>query len=255
MPASSFLPLPAELRNRIYELCSPVLGYVEEFSGLRCVSKQTRAEYETEAIKTMEKYLGCIRKTWPYPEKLRIDSPQSFSELAHVTIQLPMSLYFLPHDDALVHNEPELDACLAPLFSLHLSSLTVTYYDDCDGLVRFDHRLAPEGLLRDLTNVLVSEPTSPVRGVQHQEIEFEQRNRSKFRLYGRLRVRRLIYKWYRSEHTAEHVRNVESRNIKFFLREEWWWQETAKTLVTNWGRGDDCVYFDIKKSTAAEEHG
>jgi len=240
MSPSSFLPLPAELRNRIYEFCSPVFGYLEEFSGLRCVSKQTRAEYETEAIKTMEKYLGCIKKAWPYPEELRIESPREFSKLSHVTVQLPMSLYFLPHGDASFHDwlrklrhrngdELELEACLASLFSLHLSSLTVTYHDDSNGLVRFYHHLAPEGLLRDLTNVLVSEPTSPVRGDQHQESEFEQRKQAKFRLQGRLRVRRLVYKWCRSGQTAEHVRNVQSRNIKFFLREEWWWYECPRT--------------------------
>jgi hypothetical protein len=266
MPASLLLPLPAELRNRIYEFCSPVFGYVEEFEGLRCVSKQTRAEYETEAVKTMQKYLEGIKKAWPYPQELRIEPPRQFSELAHVTIQLPISLYYLPRGDASIYgwlqqlrhrngNELQMEACLAPLFSLHLSSLTTTFYDDSNGLTPFDHHLAPEGLLRDLTNLLVSEPTTPTRGVQNQAREFELRSRTNFRLTGRLRVRRLVYKWCRSDQTAEQVWINDSRNIEFFLREQWWWASAAKTLVRNWGRGDDYVYFDIKESTVVAEDG
>jgi hypothetical protein len=254
MLASSLLSLPGELRNRIYGLCTPLTGHVEEFNGLRLASKRIQAEYETEAVSAMQKYLEAIKEDWPHLEELRIEPPRIISELADVTVQLPISLYYpLNRNDSFKNwvldnhgNGKELDPCLAPLFSLHLSSLTITYYDDSNGITRHDHHLVPQGVLLDITNVLVNQPTSPSNAIPRERREYAQRINRKFHLNGGLHVRRLVYKWVRSEHTAEHVRNVEMRNIKFFLREEWWWQgPQAKTLVLNWGRGDDCVYFDI----------
>jgi hypothetical protein len=254
MLAQSFLTLPGELRNRVYGLCTPLTSHVEEFNGLRAVSKQIQAEYETEAVKTMQKFLEAIKKQWPHSEELRIEPLGSLSDLVAVTVLLPVSLYIPPHgidsfEDWLQNdqgNSKTLDICLAPLFSLYLSSLTIAYYDDSNGQVRHDHHLVPQGLLQDITNVLVRQPTSPSRRSTRERQEYAQRMKRKFRLEGELHVRKVVYKWFRSEYTAEHVRSVESENIKFFLREEWWWQgPNAKTLVSNWGRGDDCVYFDL----------
>jgi hypothetical protein len=257
MATSSCLPLPAELRNRIYELCSPVHGYAEEFSGLRGVSKQTRAEYETEAVKTVDHYLNRIRKSWPYPQEVRIDSPRNFSELVHIAVQLPISFYYSPHGDdwgqsCMRKLRPRdgskvemMEACLAPLFSLYLSSLTITYYDNSNGLVRFNLNILPHGVLWGLTNVLVGKPLNLLAENQDQMGESEQRSRSEFSTSGKLHTRRLVYKWYRSEQTAEYVRGVESKHIKFFLTAI---APGPMTPVANWGRGDDYVYFDIKDS-------
>jgi hypothetical protein len=255
MPKIYFLSLPGELRNRIYGLCTPLTAHVEEFSGLRSASKQIRAEYETEAVRTMRKYLETIEKNWPHSQELRITPPEKFSELADVTILLPVSLYFPQRgidsfEDWVLDdhgNSKTMDTSLAPLFSVHLSSLTIGYHDDSNGLVRYDYHLVPQGLLQDITNVLVIRPTSPARGSTHERQEYAQRMKRKFRLEGGLHVRKVAYKWFKSQHTAEYMMNVEWEHIRFFLREEWWWREgpNAKTLVSNWGRGDDNVYLDI----------
>jgi hypothetical protein len=258
MATSSCLPLPAELRTRIYELCSPVHGYAEDFSGLRCVSKQTRAEYETEAVKTVDRYLNRIRKAWPYPQEVRIDSPRNFSELVHIAVQLPTSLYCPPHGNDWGQSDMQklrprdgskvemMEACLAALFSLYLSSLTITYYDNCNGLVRFNlNILLPHGVLWGLTNVLVGKPLFRPGEDQDQTGVSEPRSRSGFCTSGTLHTRRVVYKWYRNEQTAEYVRAVESKHIKFFLTAI---APGPMTPVANWGRGDDYVYFDMKTS-------
>lgn len=259
MPVSYLTSLPAELRNRIYELCTPVYGEVVEFEGLRKASKQIQVEFEAEAVKAMRGFLHSVVKNWPHPQKLRIEQPRKFSELGHVAVQLPVSLYYPPYDDEVLDDwfansrgdDKELESNLAPLFSLHLSSLVITFYDDSDGLTRFHRHLLPEGLLRDLTNVLVKEPTRPMAAGSGQSREFEQRTGRKFRLVGDMNVRRLCFQWGRSDQSSEHVGNVQSTHIKHFLREQWWWSgPMANTLVTNWGRGDDYVFFDIDRVAA-----
>ena len=78
------------------------------------------------------------------------------------------------------------------------------------------------------------------------------RERRTFHLSGPLRIRHLIYEWFKdaNEAAAWQVFHVERANLQFFLSEEWWWQgPNAKTLVTNWGRGDSWIHFDIRHST------
>ncbi|KAF2686974.1 hypothetical protein K458DRAFT_429874 [Lentithecium fluviatile CBS 122367] len=257
MVTTSFLVLPGEIRNRIYGFCTPVTGYVKEYNGLRFAAKQIRAEYETEALKAMRKYLASIKKEWPHPKELLIISPRNFSGLANVTVQLPISMYYPPHGDESLQvgqsnrrrNDTKMERCLAPLFCLYLSSLTIAYYDDSFGLARYNHSLLPIGLLQDMTNVLVNGRTTPFPSFSNEIRMFEQRKSREFCLDGRLHVRRLIYRWIRSVEidASEYVSDVEMRNIKFFLMEEWWWQSPrANTLVTNWARKGNSVYFDLK---------
>lgn len=251
MAALTFNSLPAEIRNRIYAICTPLTSRIEDFRGLLLVSKQIRDEYEGEAIKVMQQHFKSIEKSWPHAAKVYIDLPTRFLDLANVTVKLPISLYFLTTDLFVemgleeVHQfqiiNTRMESSLAPLFSLWLSKLTFTYYIDQPS-VRHELRAIPLGFLYDITNVLVNQPASDFHGHTN-----ERRTGREFSLDRPLHVCRIAYKWPKDGSSSSFYNyHIDRSYTQFFLTEEWWWQSSnANSLVSNWGSGNDWVCFDL----------
>lgn len=254
---ASFLGLPAEIRNQIYRTCTPFTDYVEEFKGLAQVSKQVRVEYESEAVRAIRQFLGRIEKQWPHATaKLRIEHPATLQTLDQLTVRLPRSLYYPPTAQVLSMNAEEvkmfqlentrMEMCLAPLFSLYLSRLTISYYNDGPTPSPADYRTIPLGLLYDMTGILYGAPPNPSSRLME-----ENRSKRDFRLTRPLHIRRLVYGW---DGKKEVLRpncwsdyHIDRANIQFFLREEHRWADwNPRTLVTNWGGNGDFVYFELK---------
>ncbi|KAF2251093.1 hypothetical protein BU26DRAFT_517821 [Trematosphaeria pertusa] len=237
MSKSYCISLPAELRNEIYRLCTPVTAHIDQFSGLLLASKQTKDEYEKEAVKSMRGLLEGIQRQWPHraqSEGLQLSMLSRFRELASITVSLPLTLYYSRRTDPIhgraVHTR--LETCLAPLFSLRLSRLTITFYENEAGFLNNCWVDPPQGLLYDLTNILVTEPTRIPQDGDHYD-----RMRREFHLSQPLRVRRLVFEWVNNEEWDIALKClVKSCHSGWFLNKGWWWQgPEAKTLVTNWG--------------------
>ncbi|KAF2644067.1 hypothetical protein P280DRAFT_466754 [Massarina eburnea CBS 473.64] len=246
MSSVTFTSLPAEVRNAIYGFCTPLTGYIEDFKSLLLASKQISTEYQGEAVDVISKYIDSIERDWPHTKELHIDHPKKFSSLTSIIVQLPVSLYYPSNDTSikdrnkLYRSNSRLEPCLASLFTLYLSDLTFTCYDDrpddWSGLAD-----VPTGLLYDLTNTLI---TPSALEISQQEI----RTQRSFRLEKPVRVRRLCYKWYQHEKATGWSRlDVESHHTRFFLTEPLWWEVPNKqTLVRNWGSSSrDEVFFDV----------
>ncbi|KAF1962314.1 hypothetical protein CC80DRAFT_542630 [Byssothecium circinans] len=246
MQILSFTALPSEIRNHVCSFCTPFTSHARDFMGLLLASKQIRAEYESEAVDIMVKYIASLKQAWPHAEELRIDRPTKFSDLVTITVRLPVSLYYPSSETSEAERNrhfrrgSQLEPCLASLFTLHLSKLTFTCYDnqpdDWSGLAD-----VPTGLLYDITNFLII-PSALERS------QLEARRHRTLRVVQPTRVRKVCYKWYQHEHSTGWNRlDVESRHTRFFLTEPIWWEvPNAQTLVTNWGSSSrDEVFFDI----------
>jgi hypothetical protein len=123
-----FENLPAELRAKVYANISPPLnGTIEDFQGIMLANRHLKGEVEGELIRNMKPFLEHIMnewsKTWHSP--LHIAMPTSISDISKVNIIIPKS-YFRRNNFDL----PNAPASLLPLLDLHVSSITVTFYED-----------------------------------------------------------------------------------------------------------------------------
>jgi hypothetical protein len=244
MPAPEFTKLPAEVRNAIYSFCTPFAGHRDEFRGLRLASNQIGTEYESEATAVISRYLSSIEKNWPHQEEIHFDRPSTFSDLANITVRLPVSLYYPPQqfstEEAHHYGEnTRFEPCLAPLFTLYISQLTFgCYHNSKNALLS----VVPTGFLYDLTNILLTKSTL-------ENSEHAVRTRlGAFRFEQSLNIQRLCYRWLQHEGSSSWRKlEVETVHNRFFLNEPLWWEvPNSQTLVSNWGSSSRAeVFFDI----------
>lgn len=251
MSSFQFVNLPAEVRNLIYSLCTPLTGYMQDFKGLLLASKQIHAEYEYEAVNTISRLLDRVRKDWPHQLELRIQNPTKISDINSINVNLPVSLYYpfgrpsgqMTSDRTLA---TRLEPCLSPLFYLYLTQLTIGYYYDVkyerpDSAYAFE--LIPLGLLTDLTNIL-----NPTGDYGTGRLFSPTRKSRRFRLDHPLCVRRLRYQWAELDGASSFERiRIVSINTRYFLNQETSSQQPMeKNLVKNWGcSNNNTIFFDI----------
>ncbi|KAF2451871.1 hypothetical protein P171DRAFT_14209 [Karstenula rhodostoma CBS 690.94] len=253
MPASPLLLLPAEIRNRIYGFCTPIDAYAEEFKGLLLTSRQLRREYESEALNVMRQFLASIEHQWPPSEAILFSNLSSFNDIKRVTVQLPLSLYFSKSRSEIwsksdTFHTTAMESCLGTLYTLYLTRLTVTFYDDLATFINWSPWVIPTGLLLDLLNPLISPASclgtgfSPERALRTSQ--FYQRTTKQ-----QVRIRELAYNWSKSK--VAHMSNLNAlvqadvETTNFFLHESCWFQH-PKGLVHNWGHGGDSMWFDLR---------
>jgi hypothetical protein len=247
MSPPPFLSLPAEIRNRIYGLCTPIDAHTENFKGLLLASRQLRREYESEAMNVMHQFLASIQHQWPHSEELRVLGPTSFGNIDKITVQLPLSLYFSMTEE---RSKPDtkMEDCLGSLYTLYLTRLTVAFYHDRATFINWTPWTIPTGLLFDLLNPLMSHASSlaigfpPGRSLRafqfHQQLPKCQ-----------VHIRELAYCWSSSK--VSHMSNLNAlvhadvETTNFFLHESRWFQHPVG-LVHNWGHDTDSIWFDLR---------
>ncbi|KAF2245572.1 hypothetical protein BU26DRAFT_71486 [Trematosphaeria pertusa] len=216
-PKTSFFALPAEVRNEIYAYCTPVTGYSEQFKGLFLTSKQVKAEYEAEAIRTMTKFLFEIKKDWPHAQELRLPAPTTFHEIFNTTVEIPMSLYYPPFRSSFLERMGTcLEPCLAPLFSLYLSDITVKIYEDVDK-TNLDLKETPCGLIVNIANMFVEEPAPRPRIPKKEGRRYQD-----FPIDLILHARSLTFMWVSSSDSKVH-----EDHRRVFRRMDMYWQRKA----------------------------
>jgi hypothetical protein len=122
-----FENLPAELRAKVYANISPPLnGAIEDFQSIMLANRHLKGEVEGELIRNMKLFLEDIMNEWPktWHSPLRIAMPTSISDISKVNIIIPKSYSRRNNFDL-----PNAPALLLPLLDLHVSSITVTFYD------------------------------------------------------------------------------------------------------------------------------
>ncbi|KAF1967842.1 hypothetical protein BU23DRAFT_281643 [Bimuria novae-zelandiae CBS 107.79] len=245
MRSQKFSLLPAEIRNRIYAYCTPVHAHPEEFQGLLLASRQIRTEYECEALKVMQQYMDEIKRQWSHTQEIRFAEPKTFGDLAKITVQLPLSLYFPKNrrewSKGESYDRTRLDLCLGPLYSLHVSKLTFSLYDDLGRFVNWSPHAIPSGLLHDML--------SPICGLQLPR-PIPDGYLREFRIHDPVHIRKLEYNWGNSK--VAHSTNLNSlveadvETANFFLQNSGRFQEPLG-LVQNWGRGADSIWFMMRE--------
>ncbi|KAF9739089.1 hypothetical protein PMIN03_007087 [Paraphaeosphaeria minitans] len=254
MSASPLLLLPAEIRNRIYGFCTPIDAYPEEFRGLLLVSRQLRHEYESEALNVMRQFLASIEHQWPRSQGLRFSKLASFNDIDKVTVQLPLSLYFATSKSEFLlqpkkFNTSAMESCLWILYTLCLTRLTFTFYDDLATFINWNPALIPQGLLDDLLSPLV--PPASRLGTDYHSM----RSSPTCQFYAQsakrqVRIRELAYVWSNSK--VAHMSNLNAlvqadvETTNFFLHESYSFQH-PHGLVHNWGHGADSIWFDLRE--------
>lgn len=253
MSSSPFLSLPAEIRNRIYALCTPLHVHTEEFRGLHSASRQLRHEYQHEALLVIHQFLTSIKQQWPHSEDVLFDGPKTLRDMDKITVMLPLSRYFLtsrtgsPTDTLDYPLSTRLEDCLKPLFTLHLTRLTFTFYDDSASFVNWNPSIVPLGLLIDLINPLIIPKPVPYEAHMLKRRAFQF-----YKDYGPqdLHIRELEYNWKSSKvaHASSDLNalvQADSQTLQHFLQMSGSFQYPGG-YVHNWGLGEDSVWLDLK---------
>ncbi|KAI4635186.1 uncharacterized protein J4E88_004740 [Alternaria novae-zelandiae] len=113
---SSFLDLPAELRNQVYGyIAIPHTAPLSSYIGLYLSSRQIRSEMDSECAKIFRAYLKTFQDRH---QDAHLVIPESFAEMQHVR------LHVLPTSNS--NLDRRLDKVTA-IFLLHLASLSIIY--------------------------------------------------------------------------------------------------------------------------------
>jgi hypothetical protein len=214
-----FLELPAEMRYYIYELCTPVQGYTEDYYGLLASCRQIHVEFAGVAVRSFAGLLTTVQKEWPYTGDLRFETPTKFHKLRELTLGIPASIYSREaYRESILdlHRIPHLDVSIIALLSLHLSKLILTFYEDevfpegMDGL-----GASPCSIINDLDIILhgpsASEQDSSaseqgsLASAQGSPGNFDKRQQTHRGqdIHVRTRTKQLIVKWTTAATTEE----------------------------------------------------
>ncbi|KAI4939461.1 uncharacterized protein J4E92_000746 [Alternaria infectoria] len=113
---SSFLDLPAELRNQVYGyIAIPHTAPLSSYIGLYLSCHQIRSEMDSECAKTFRNYLEIFQDQL---QDARIDIPETFAEMQHVRLHCKPTAGF-----SIIQWFDEV----AGIFLLHLASLSIIY--------------------------------------------------------------------------------------------------------------------------------
>jgi hypothetical protein len=120
----NFLALPAEIRLAVYNQIAPdgflPHAHYRDYIGLFLSCQQVRIEMSHESLRIAPSILSAIQDT-QYKDSLKIRPlcPVDFASLMHVSIGIPR--WALLSSTTLL----AMFSAMAPLFELHLSSLTI----------------------------------------------------------------------------------------------------------------------------------
>jgi hypothetical protein len=120
--------LPAELRLKIYSGMSPPFDIpIGENRGILMANSSFKSEVEAEWIRNMRRFLQSVLDAWStkYASPLRIDLPTTILGIKHVKLAIPKSVV---RAEVFCH----FPAALLPLLDLHISSMTIAFYEDED---------------------------------------------------------------------------------------------------------------------------
>jgi len=113
---SSFLDLPAELRNQVYGyIAIPHTAPLTSYIGLYLSCRQIRSEMDSECAKIFRAYLKTFQDQL---QVAYLDIPETFAQMQHV------------HLHVLQTSDSNLDRRinkLTAIFPLHLASLSIIY--------------------------------------------------------------------------------------------------------------------------------
>ncbi|KAI4668974.1 uncharacterized protein J4E79_001016 [Alternaria viburni] len=113
---SSFLDLPAELRNQVYGyIAIPHIAPLSSYIGLYLSCRQIRSEMDSECAKIFRAYLKTFQDQH---QDAHLDIPETFAQMQHVR------LHVIPTKSS--NPDRQLDTVTA-IFSLHLASLSIIY--------------------------------------------------------------------------------------------------------------------------------
>jgi len=113
---SSFLDLPAELRNQVYRyIAIPHTAPLTSYIGLYLSCRQIRSEMDSECAKIFRNYLGTFQDQL---QDAHLDIPETFTQMQHIR------LHVLPTSDS--NLDRRFDKATA-IFLLHLASLSIIY--------------------------------------------------------------------------------------------------------------------------------
>ncbi|KAI4961498.1 hypothetical protein J4E86_000526 [Alternaria arbusti] len=113
---SSFLDLPAELRNQVYGyIAIPHTAPLSSYIGLYLSCHQIRSEMDGECSKIFRNYLEIFQDQL---QDARIDIPETFAEMQHVRLHCKPTADF----SIIQWFDEVTDICL-----LHLASLSIIY--------------------------------------------------------------------------------------------------------------------------------
>ncbi|KAF1993890.1 hypothetical protein P154DRAFT_567716 [Amniculicola lignicola CBS 123094] len=259
-PPCLFLQLPAELRCLIYAYCTPTTSPISSFIGILSTNKQIKSEFEVEALAHISKLLVSIKTSFRLNNAADIilKPPKTLSALQFVKIQLPRSIY-LPAPGVFQENDYEtysihqiyntkLDQCLAPLFSLHLKKLTITFYKDKPKPSQknknkdrrnnlppnFNFSTRPKGLFFDLATTLLfpSPPLWKLSSATLASREMDLYPIRQFHLIAPLNAKRISLHWGWDKDKDELAKPCQ----EFWTRECEFWKAEERAVGRRWRR-------------------
>lgn len=122
----SFEDLPPELRAEVYTVMSPPLnGHIGEYHAILLANHALKSEVEGEWVRNMCRFLQGVVDSWSetYASPLRIDMSKTVLDIKYVKMSIPKSVV---RD----HVFKKFPVALVPLLELHISSMSIKFYED-----------------------------------------------------------------------------------------------------------------------------
>lgn len=121
--------LPFEMRLEIYKYVQPPFQcHVSESRGLLLSHPELSREFSYEITKDVNNYYEDIENNWmkTYAGPLVISKPATIAEVKNITVSIPNSFFRRDRN----RSSPRFPNALLALVPLHLSSITIEFYED-----------------------------------------------------------------------------------------------------------------------------
>jgi hypothetical protein len=126
---TSLHKLPFEMRLEIYKHVQPLFKcHLSESRGLLLSHPELAQEFSYEVIKDINNYYEDIEKKWmkTYTGPLVISKPATIADITNITVSIPNSFFRRDRNGG----SPRFPEALLALIPLHLSSITIDFYED-----------------------------------------------------------------------------------------------------------------------------
>lgn len=124
-----FLSMPGEIRNLIYDYCSPLGIEHEYYFGLLTSCRQTFQELNSIIIKKYEHELFRMAVAWPHREPLRYTVKGSRCTNIQLLIEIPISVYAQRPAGKTIYPFGIIPQ-IPKLLSLQITRLNIEFYED-----------------------------------------------------------------------------------------------------------------------------